>query len=180
MNPTPKFDCKNCKHNESDICVDCQITDEGVPTRYEAKDADIDLNWIGALMMFGAVVYQVDTSKLLGDLKMIIENYKEKSEAMEKEIRDGQSCAVPKPNGCFTYYPMNPVPWFREAPSYQSYQRDCYYFSEEQDMGAHIPCCDRISGIEGYEPKNCNKDCPYYISRSKARDLIDKYVEEEN
>ncbi len=179
MNPIPKFHCKNCKHNESDICTDCQVTDEGIPTRYEAKDGEIDLNWIGALMMFGAAVYQQeDISKLLGDIKL--GNYKEELEAMEKGIREKQDASIVMPNGCFTYCPMNPVPWFqsfREAPSYQ---RDCYYFSEEQDMGAHIPCCDRISGIEGYEPKNCNKDCPYYISRSKARELIDKYVEEEN
>ena len=72
---------------------------------------------------------------------------------------------------------MNPFPCFQET---SSYQRDCYYFSEEQDMGAHIPCCDRIPGFDGYEPKNCNKDCPYYISRSKARELIDKYIEEKN
>lgn len=180
MNPIQKFDCKNCKHNERDICADCQVTDEGIPTRFEAKDGEIDLNWIGALMMFGAAVYQQeDVSKLLGDLK--IGNYKEQLEAMEKEIREKQATSIVKLNDCCTYYPMNPVPWFesdhrfRETPSYQ---RDCYYFSEEQDMGAHIPCCDRIPGIEGYEPKNCNKDCPYYISRSKARELIDGYVEE--
>lgn len=171
-----KFNCKNCKHNESDICADCQVTDEGIPTRFEAKDTNIYLNWIGAAMMFGAAVYQnEDVSKLLGDIKL--SNYKEELEAMEKEIREKQAASIAKPNGCFTsYYPMNPVPCFRETPSYQE---DCYYFSEDQDMSARIPSCDRIPGIEGYEPKNCNKDCPYYISRSKARDLIDKYVEEE-
>lgn len=175
MNPTQKFDCKNCKHNESDICADCQATDEGIPTRYEAKDVDVDLNWLGVLMMFGAACYQEDVRKALGDIK--IWNYKEQLEAMEKEIREKQSFAVSKPNGCCTsYYPMNSIPCFRETPSYQ---RDCYYFSEEQDMGAHIPSCDRIPGIEGYEPKNCNKDCPHYISRSKARELIDRYVKED-
>lgn len=175
MNPIQKFDCKNCKHDESDICSDCQVTDEGIPTRYEAKNADIDLNWLGVLMMFGAACYQEDVRKVLGDIK--IGNYKEELEAMEKEIRERQDVSIAKPNGCFTYYPSNPLPCLRETPTYQE---DCYYFSEEQDMGAHIPCCDRIPGIEGYEPKNCNKDCPYYISRSKARELIDKYIEEKN
>lgn len=176
MNPIPKFDCKNCKHNESDICSDCQVTDEGIPTRFEAKDGEVDLNWIGAAMLFGAAVYQnEDVSKLLGDIKL--GNYKEELEAMEKEIREKQAASIVKPNNCFAHYPMNPIPCFRETPSYQE---DCYYFSEEQDVGAHIPCCDRIPGIEGYEPKSCNKGCPYYISRSKVRELIDKYVEEEN
>lgn len=173
-----KFDCKNCKHNESDICADCQVTYEGVHTRYEAKDANIDLYWIGLLMMFGAAVYQnEDVSKLLGDFE--IGNYKEELEDMEKEIREKQDASIAKLNECLPYYPINPVSWFQEIRETPSYQEDCYYFSEEQDMGAHIPCCDRIPGIEGYEPKNCNKDCPYYISRSKARDLIDRYVEEE-
>lgn len=180
MNPIPKFDCKNCKHNESDICADCQVTDEGIPTRFEAKDADIDLNWISVLMMFGAAAYQrEDIIKSLGKIRL--ENYKEQIETMEKEIREKQAASIAKPNGCFTYYPMNPVPWFRETQNeMRSYQEDCYYFSEEQDMGAHIPCCDRIPGIEGYEPKNCNKDCPYYISRTIARELVGKYVEEKN
>lgn len=178
MSPIQKFDCKNCKHDESDICSDCQVTDEGIPTRFEAKDGEIDLNWIGTLMMFGAAVYQrEDIIKSLGIIRL--ENYKEQIEAMEKEIREKQTSSIAKPNGCFTYYPMNPVPWFQETRENPSYQEDCYYFSEEQDMGAHIPSCDRIPGIEGYEPKNCNKDCPYYISSGKARELIDKYVKEE-
>ena len=106
INPISKFDCKNCKHDESDICSDCQATDDGIPTRYEAKDSDIDLNWIGVLMMLGAVVYQnEDISKLLGGIKL--DNYKEELEAMEKEIREKQSCAASKPNGCCTsYYPI--------------------------------------------------------------------------
>lgn len=176
MNPIQKFDCKNCKHNKSDICSNCQITDEGIPTRYEAKDVGIDLNWIVVLMIFGAVAYhqQEDIIKSLGKIKL--ENYKERIETMEKEIREKQVASIAKPNGCFTYYPMDSIPCFRETPSYQE---DCYYFSEEQDMSAHIPCCDRIPGIEGYEPKNCNKDCRYYISRSKARELIDEYVEDD-
>ncbi len=176
MNPIPKFDCKNCKHDESDICSDCQVTDEGIPTRYEAKDADLDLNWLGTLLALSILPQTEDFKKLFGELKL--DDYKEKIKTLEKEIREKQSCAVPKLDGCCTsYYPMNPIPCFRETPTYQE---DCYYFSEEQDMSAYIPSCGRILGIEGYEPKNCNKDCPYYISRSKARELIDKYVEEEN
>ena len=51
------------------------------------------------------------------------------------------------------------------------YMRDCYYFYEEPDMGAHIPFCTK-SAIDVYDPPNCNKNCPHYISNAEVRKMV--------
>lgn len=164
-----KYDCKNCKHNESDICSDCQVTDEGIPTRYEAKNQDLDMHWLSLLFLIFAAFQQEEIKDKLGELK--IQDYKETIEKMEKELRERQNNSISKPEGCFTsYYPMNYFTCFQETPSYQ---RDCYYYEEEQDMGARIPWCNKKGAMD---PKDCNKECPYYITHTKIQGLIRKDV----
>lgn len=61
------------------------------------------------------------------------------------------------------------------TPREPEYARDCYYFSEEADMGAHIPCCDALEKF-GYEPKGCNSKCKHYISNKEVRRIIDEKI----
>lgn len=68
----------------------------------------------------------------------------------------------------------------RDELETDKYQEDCYYYYEEQDMHAHIPCCSKSGKME---PKNCNASCPHYITHRKANEIISSYQsheEEEN
>lgn len=50
------------------------------------------------------------------------------------------------------------------------HKTECYYYYEEQDMGAHIPCC-RYHKKYGYCP--CD-NCEHYISKQS----VDRVVRE--
>ena len=54
-------------------------------------------------------------------------------------------------------------PWYREEPEYKE---DCYWYSEWQDMNAHIPTCKAGKNMDslGLCLENC-KDCDSYHSR---------------
>ena len=56
-------------------------------------------------------------------------------------------------------------PWYREEPEYKE---DCYWYSEWQDMNAHIPTCKAGKNMDslGLCLENC-KDCDSYHSRYK-------------
>lgn len=59
-------------------------------------------------------------------------------------------------------------------PIFDTYKEDCYYYTEVQDMGAHIKTCSMQDRI-GICP--CN-GCSNYLPRSKARKIIDAYRKE--
>ena len=169
--------CDNCKHNNdgSDICSDCQVTDDGITTRYEAKDQNIDPHWLSLLFLAYVAFQQDEVKEKLGALKL--KNYKESMEKMEKELKERKNAAFSKleRDGCCTpaYFPMNPFPCRYESPKFQE---DCYFYEEEQDMGAHIPWCNKKGERE---PKDCDKEkCPYYISKRKANETILAYTEQ--
>ena len=50
---------------------------------------------------------------------------------------------------------------------------DCYYYHEEQDMGAHIPTCNRYCRL-GYCP--CEA-CDKYLSKGKADDILKMFAD---
>lgn len=53
---------------------------------------------------------------------------------------------------------------------------DCFYYNEFQDMGAHIPAC-----TYGHECRLDNfscSGCSHYITKTQARELVDKAVRE--
>ena len=52
------------------------------------------------------------------------------------------------------------------------YAEDCYFYYEEQHMGAHIPCCSKTGEME---PNGCNKKCKYYILEETALRIISDY-----
>jgi hypothetical protein len=61
----------------------------------------------------------------------------------------------------------------------KTYEEDCYFFIWEQDMGAHIPCCNKKNIPDCYEPKNCDKTkCKKYISRSRVDEIVNEVVGE--
>jgi len=45
---------------------------------------------------------------------------------------------------------------------------DCYYYYDDHDMGATIPCC-RL--IDEYVALSC-KDCPHYITQKEVDKII--------
>lgn len=164
--------CDNCKYNNdgSGICSDCQVTDDGIATRYEAKDQNISMHWLSLLFLAFAAFQQDEVKEKLGELK--IEGYKEKLEEMEKELRERQNGEIPKLDGCCTpaYFPMNPFICCSEFPKFQE---DCYFYEEEQDMGAHIPWCNKKGERD---PKDCDKEkCPYYLSQRKIHEMALTY-----
>lgn len=58
---------------------------------------------------------------------------------------------------------------FDHLPKPPEYRRDCFYFWEEQDMGARIPCCTLRSAL-GDCP--CSPNCKDYISGSDAYKVV--------
>lgn len=47
--------------------------------------------------------------------------------------------------------------------TYQRCKEDCYWYEEEQDMAAHIPCC-RCKGGDFIKPQDCD-NCEQYHSK---------------
>jgi hypothetical protein len=56
-------------------------------------------------------------------------------------------------------------------------KRDCYYFSEVQDMNAYIPCC-ALQSLLGRCPCYTEKsyDCTQYISRTDVDKLVKEHL----
>ena len=51
-------------------------------------------------------------------------------------------------------------------------KRDCYFYSEYADMGAHIPCCDNHKGLG-----NCPcEECTDFLSKNDADKAVREYV----
>lgn len=53
------------------------------------------------------------------------------------------------------------------------HKTNCYFYSEDQDMGASIPCC-RFGGRK-YGECPC-QTCPFYFPKSKADQIIREHV----
>jgi hypothetical protein len=52
-------------------------------------------------------------------------------------------------------------------------REDCYFYFEEHDMGARIPCCTRHEGLG-----NCPCDgCEKYLTKADAARIINKYCD---
>lgn len=46
---------------------------------------------------------------------------------------------------------------------------DCYFYYEEHDMGATMPCCSHLNTIlESKKPQ-----CSYYFSRKRVRQIVE-------
>lgn len=52
------------------------------------------------------------------------------------------------------------------------YQTDCYFYSEDNDMGAIIPWCSSRHCV--LNDGDCNKDCKDYIIHPEIMKLIAK------
>ena len=66
-------------------------------------------------------------------------------------------------------YPSTRWPVGCSVVSQTARRVDCYYYSEEAMMGAHVPCCGKHPGL-GNCP--CSNDCEFYLSRAKAAAII--------
>lgn len=50
------------------------------------------------------------------------------------------------------------------------YNEDCYFYEEEHDMGARIPCC---SFGDGFNPiSQCPYGCKHYLKNSDVYKLV--------
>ena len=55
-----------------------------------------------------------------------------------------------------------------------SFEKSCYFYDEDKDMGATIPWCCYKNKID---PEDCNKKCKYYFPEQKVFNLIKEMVE---
>ena len=53
-------------------------------------------------------------------------------------------------------------------------KENCFYYFEEHDMGAHIPCCKINQGLGNCPCENCDS----YLSRNNAYKLMEEQQEE--
>lgn len=92
--------------------------------------------------------------------------------AQSEENLKIQECLTPPPTpspGPYVVRSYFPGCGCHQEPQYKT---DCYYYYEEQDMHAHIPCCS-VSGE--FEPKNCNEFCKNYITKKQVADLAKEH-----
>lgn len=119
-------------------------------------------NWIDILSLISITKRNVITDELQ-KLKEAMDKDIEKQAQMATEI-----CSVSKP-----YIIQDSCSYCKTTNTSHEYKKDCYYYYEEQDMHAHIPCCS-VSGE--FEPKNCDEFCRNYISKKQANDLIKEHL----
>lgn len=75
---------------------------------------------------------------------------------MQENIRTGfANCEVPRPS---SYIPQ---PCLCSC-GIDDYKRDCYWYDEVQEMGAHIPICGRKDSVE------C-RGCKYYLTKKRSK-----------
>lgn len=67
---------------------------------------------------------------------------------------------IPKP----TFTPYQSL-FYGCGINYPRCKEDCYWYKEEPNMGAHIPCCQSKGG-NYIEPKDC-ENCEHYHSKYK-------------
>lgn len=59
------------------------------------------------------------------------------------------------------------------------FKRDCFWYSEEPDMGARLSFCElHKDGLEPIEPELCYK-CPKYLDSADAREFVRKNYKED-
>lgn len=74
--------------------------------------------------------------------RMVINDIKTQIDEMQENIRTGfANCEVPEPS---SYVPQ---PQFCSC-DIDDRKRDCYWYDEVQDMGAHIPICGKKGSVE--------------------------------
>lgn len=81
---------------------------------------------------------------------------------------------IPKP----TFAPYQSL-FYGCGINYPRCKEDCYWYEEEPNMGAHIPCCQSKGG-NYIEPKDC-ENCEHYHSKYKKTnaDRIRSMTDEE-
>lgn len=52
---------------------------------------------------------------------------------------------------------------------------DCYFYHEEKDMGATIPCCTYFGGFGNCPCENCKK----YFEKRKVYEIVKKIVDDD-
>lgn len=57
----------------------------------------------------------------------------------------------------------------------EDFKTDCYFYTEDHDMGATIPWCTSKKAI--CEPHQCN-GCQDFISKAEVNDIVSHIVEE--
>lgn len=94
--------------------------------------------------------------------RMVINDITAQMAEMQENIRTGfASCEVPKPS---SYVPQ---PYLCSC-DIDDRKRDCYWYDEVQEMGAHIPICGKRDAVK------C-KNCKCYLSKSEADKIINKF-----
>lgn len=74
-----------------------------------------------------------------------------------------------KPHYYVTPYTLNGCGISEESEK----RKDCHFYHEEPDMGAHIPCCIRTKKL-GVCP--CSPECKDYISEREINQVISDYI----
>lgn len=146
--PERGFDFSKCK-----AFKECQY----------ATVVDTDsINWIDILSLL-AIAKRNEITDGLQKLK----------EAMNKDIEEraqklSEICPAPKP-----YVIQEPCSCCKVTTVDNGYKTDCYYYLEEQHMNAHIPYC---SVNNQYESRNCNEQCPNYITHEQVNQLVKEHL----
>lgn len=55
------------------------------------------------------------------------------------------------------------------------YKRDCFYYDEAQEMGAHIPTCCCEINTQGLGWCKC-ENCHWYISKTEAAKVVRNHM----
>ena len=123
-------------------------------------------NWIDILSML-----------VIAKRNEIKDGLQKLKEAMDEEIsKSGQlmseTCPAPTPYASLDHCCCCNMPSGNDT-----FQTDCYYYYEDQDMNAHIPCCS-VNGQ--YEPNNCNEKCPNYITNKQVNLLVKEHLATRN
>lgn len=118
----------------------------------------------------------IDILSLLAIAKRdeITTNLQKLKEVMDEEINKrgqlmSETCPAPTPYASIDHYYCCDI----NSSKNNSFQTNCYYYHEEQHMNAHIPCCS-VNGQ--YDPRNCNEQCPNYITRKQVDQLVKEHL----
>lgn len=95
--------------------------------------------------------------------KMVINDITAQMTEMQENIRTGfANCEVPKPSS----YVLQS---YLCSCDIDDHKRDCYWYDEAQEMGAHIPICGKKDSVE------C-RNCKYYLTKSEANKIINNFL----
>ena len=97
--------------------------------------------------------------------------------AKEKMVKDYTEAAKSFEDDMKKYSTDPDLFFININPKEKTYEEDCYFFSREQDMGAHSPCCNKKDLDHCYEPEDCDRTkCKFYISRLRVSKIVHEIV----